>query len=106
MHTLMVWITNMIKRIFTHLRNIWKDRRLLLFLVRNPRAPMLSKVLIGLAAAYIILPFDFASDLIPVVGQLDDLIIVPLLLNLALKVTPRELIEQGRNRKLSSREEP
>jgi len=54
----------------------------------HPQTPRLAKVLLWLALAYLVLPFDLIPDFIPVIGQLDELVIIPLLLYLALKLTP------------------
>lgn len=44
------------------------------------------------------LPFDLIPDFIPVIGQLDDLVIVPGLVLLALKFVPKEIVEDCRKR--------
>ena len=54
----------------------------------HPQTPWLAKALLWLALGYLVLPFDLIPDFIPVVGQLDELVIIPLLLYLALKLTP------------------
>lgn len=54
----------------------------------HPQTPRLAKALLWLALAYLVLPFDLIPDFIPVIGQLDELVIIPLLLWLALKLTP------------------
>ena len=64
--------------------------------LKDGRTPKLSKFLLGLAVGYALLPFDIIPDFIPVIGHLDDAIIVPALVILALKMTPKDVIEECR----------
>ena len=52
--------------------------------------------LLGLAVCYILVPFDVIPDFIPVLGQLDDIVIVTILVILAMKMVPKEVIEDCR----------
>ncbi len=58
----------------------------------HPQTPLFAKILLGLAIGYLLLPFDLIPDFIPVIGQLDDLVIVPGLIYLALKLIPDDLV--------------
>jgi uncharacterized membrane protein YkvA (DUF1232 family) len=85
---------------FNRLKRIGKDlkseievyRRVL----KDDRTPKIAKLFLGLAIGYLLLPFDIIPDFIPVIGHLDDLIIVPALVVIALKMVPKEVIEDCR----------
>lgn len=64
--------------------------------LKHPQTPLLAKILLGLAVGYILLPFDLIPDFIPVIGHLDDLVIVPALVYAALKLIPAEIVESCR----------
>ena len=57
-------------------------------LQQHPQTPKLAKALLWLAIAYVLMPFDLIPDFLPIIGQLDELVIIPLLLYFALKLTP------------------
>ena len=61
--------------------------------VRTPRA---AKIFLGLAVGYLCMPFDLIPDFIPVLGHLDDAVIVPGLVYLALRFVPRGLVAEHR----------
>ncbi|HSI21963.1 MAG TPA: DUF1232 domain-containing protein [Methylophilaceae bacterium] len=64
--------------------------------LKHPETPFLAKILLGLAVGYLLLPFDLIPDFIPVVGHLDDLVIVPALVYAALKLIPTGIVDSCR----------
>jgi uncharacterized membrane protein YkvA (DUF1232 family) len=65
---------------------------------RDPRTPWYARWLVAAVIAYALSPIDLIPDFVPVLGLLDDLIIVPLGITLALRVVPPEVIAEARQR--------
>ena len=66
--------------------------------VRDPRAPWTARLLAGAVVAYALSPIDLIPDFIPVLGWLDDLILVPIGIWLAIRLLPPELMADCRDR--------
>ena len=64
--------------------------------VRDPRVPWPARLVAGLTVAYALSPIDLIPDVIPVLGLLDDLILVPLGLWLALRLVPEAVMADAR----------
>jgi uncharacterized membrane protein YkvA (DUF1232 family) len=75
----------------------WFRREILalFFAVGDRRTPVRVKLLIFFALFYLVDPIDLIPDMIPLVGYLDDLIIVPLLLHLAFRWLPLAVREES-----------
>lgn len=66
-------------------------------LSQHPQTPKAAKTLLGLAIGYALLPFDLIPDFLPIIGHLDDAIIVPGLIFLALRQIPQKIKEECRD---------
>lgn len=67
------------------------------FALKHPSVSGWAKAIAFMAVAYALSPIDLIPDFIPVLGYLDDLIIVPVLVWLALKLIPTDLMNQARD---------
>ena len=77
-------------------RTVKRDAHALYLAARDPRVPWYAKGLAVAVAAYAASPIDLIPDFIPVVGYLDDLIIVPLGIALVIKLIPAEIMAEHR----------
>jgi uncharacterized membrane protein YkvA (DUF1232 family) len=62
----------------------------------DSRTPRSAKLFLGLAIGYLCMAFDLIPDFIPVIGHLDDAVIVPALVYAALQLIPQELVAEHR----------
>jgi uncharacterized membrane protein YkvA (DUF1232 family) len=72
-----------------------KEILILYFGLRDSRATLLSKLTAILSVIYLISPIDLIPDFIPFFGYIDDIVVVPVLLNLAIKLLPADVREES-----------
>lgn len=84
---------NKLKSLGKQLKREFAVYRLVL---KHPQTPWIAKLFLGLAVGYLLLPFDLIPDFIPLIGQLDDVVIIPVLLYLALLFIPKWIIQSCR----------
>lgn len=77
-------------------RSLRRDAHAVWLSARDPRTPWYAKALAFAVAGYALSPIDLIPDFIPVLGYLDDLILVPVGLWLVLKMIPREVLAAHR----------
>ena len=87
---------SVISRLKTWARGIKRDVVTVYFAARDPLAPLGARILAGVVAAYALSPIDLIPDFIPVLGYLDDLLIVPLGLLLVLRLMPDDVLTNAR----------
>jgi uncharacterized membrane protein YkvA (DUF1232 family) len=82
-----------------HRLALLKRETLALYLVaRHPRTPWYAKAWVAVVVAYAFSPIDLIPDFIPVLGLLDDLLLIPLGVFVAVKLVPADVLAECRER--------
>jgi len=64
--------------------------------MKDKRTPLIAKIMIVLTISYAVSPIDLIPDFIPILGYLDDLIILPIMITISIKLIPKEVFEDCR----------
>jgi uncharacterized membrane protein YkvA (DUF1232 family) len=78
------------------LKDFQRELKIYQFVLRDARTPKWSKWLLAIAIGYAVSPIDLIPDFIPILGHLDDIIIVPVLVWLAIRMIPKKVIDDCR----------
>lgn len=87
-------------------RAIKRDVHAIYLAARDPRVPWYAKLLALCVAAYALSPIDLIPDFVPVLGYLDDVIIVPLGILLVVRMIPEEIMAEHRASAAAAAERP
>lgn len=79
--------TELVRKLPTYLRLVWG-------LLRDPRVPLRQKGLLALVVGYLVAPFDLIPDFIPILGQVDDIAVTLLVVDLFIRGAPREIVDE------------
>jgi len=84
------------EKIKTKARQLEGETFTLYLAYRHPATPWYAKIFAAVVVGYAFSPIDLIPDFIPVLGYLDDLLLVPLGIKLALKMIPEEVLSEAR----------
>ena len=87
-------------------RSLKRQTLTLYYATRDPRTPWYAKAVAGFIVAYAISPIDLIPDFIPVLGYLDEVILLPLALALAVRLIPEPELADARARADQAAERP
>ena len=87
-------------------RSLKLETLALYYATRDPRTPWSAKLVAGLVVAYALSPIDLIPDFIPVLGYLDELILLPAGIWLALRLIPAAVLSDARKRAHAASERP
>ena len=88
----MIWLQKLKQKA----KELKKQVQVLMIAYKDKRTPLLAKIIIGVTVAYLLSPIDLIPDFIPVLGLLDDLVIVPALIVLSIKLIPKPVLHDAR----------
>lgn len=88
----------MLARLAQEARRLKTETLVLYFAARHPATPWSARLLVAFIVGYALSPIDLIPDFIPVLGYLDELILLPLLLALALRMIPEPVLVECRER--------
>src|SRR5262245_23220763 len=86
----------MLDRLRAQAHVLMQELAVLAFAARDPRTPWYAKAVAGVIIAYILSPIDLIPDFIPVIGHLDDLVLVPLGLAAVRRLIPPQVLAEHR----------
>jgi uncharacterized membrane protein YkvA (DUF1232 family) len=86
----------MIEKLKQKARALKKEVFVLYLAYQNPQTPWYAKLFAMIVVAYAFSPIDLIPDFIPVLGYLDDLVLIPLGVSLALKMIPENVLHSAR----------
>jgi uncharacterized membrane protein YkvA (DUF1232 family) len=87
-----------IENLKAKVKSLKKEITALYYVYQNPKVTFLPKLIIIFALGYALSPIDLIPDFIPILGYLDDLLIVPALISLSIKLIPKEIMEEARQK--------
>lgn len=89
-------MSNVLQRVRDWAKFLKRQVLLLWFSYRHPQTPWLPKVVAMVVVAYALSPIDLIPDFIPILGYLDDVILLPLGIWLVIKLMPADVLEECR----------
>ena len=87
---------NLLEKLKRWARLLKQNIVMLWFATKNPRTPWLPKAICIFIVAYALSPIDLIPDFIPILGYVDDLILLPMLIWIAIRLIPNSIIQESR----------
>jgi uncharacterized membrane protein YkvA (DUF1232 family) len=95
-----------IERLRAHARELKHETHALYLAARHPQTPWYAKLLVAAIVGYALSPIDLIPDFIPILGYLDDLVLLPLGIAWAIRLIPAQVMAECRDRARSTSVKP
>ena len=89
---------NRISRLRDKAKSLKVELSAIYLALKDRRTPISAKILIAVTISYALSPIDLIPDFIPVLGLVDDLLIIPLMITLSLKLIPKDVMNECRKK--------
>ena len=99
-------MSSLLIRLKDKARALKRETTALWFALRDPRTPWPARVVGAMVVAYALSPIDLIPDFIPVLGLLDDLILLPLGIALCIRLIPVDVFDDARRRAIDAERQP
>jgi uncharacterized membrane protein YkvA (DUF1232 family) len=99
-------VSGFLDRLRAWARSLKRDVVALYRAARDPRVPWYAKAVAAAVATYALSPIDLIPDFIPLLGQLDELIVLPVGIYLAVKLIPPEIMAEHRTAAIAAEGQP
>ena len=99
-------MSSLLIRLKDKARALKRETTALWFALRDPRTPWAARIVGALVVAYALSPIDLIPDFIPVLGLLDDLILLPLGIALCIRLIPVDVFDDARRRAIDAGRQP
>lgn len=94
----------MIKKLRTKAKLLKRETYTLYLVYKDARVSWWRRLVLGVVIGYAFCPIDLIPDFIPILGYLDDIILVPIGISLALRLIPQEIIQEYRKKVIEENE--
>lgn len=91
-------MADFLKNIKAKVKELKKETIVLAHALVDKRTPLLAKIFAAMTVAYLLSPIDLIPDFIPVLGLLDDLVLVPILIKTTVSLIPKSLLDELRSK--------
>lgn len=91
-------MADFLKNIKAKVKELKKETIVLAHALVDKRTPVLAKIFAAMTVAYLLSPIDLIPDFIPVLGLLDDLVLVPILIKTTVSLIPKSLLDELRTK--------
>jgi len=88
----------LLEKLKIKVKNLKKEITALYYAYQHPKTSVLPKIIILFTLGYALSPIDLIPDFIPILGYLDDLLILPVLITLSIKLIPQEIMEESKEK--------